>query len=254
MWVYNNSIWLDIFSYKLDSVFVSWILRKWSLTVPTNIPITTSGTVPKILIVKYHNNIHTLCFLANNSERSLHTSECYKLQRGRVKNVKPDLFCLSVRTTCSLGSLWGHAPALNQSEWRKWGKYWVPQLLHKKLVDFVCVCVCVCVFGITRPQRIYTWGTRFEFHWFPALTESFCLSFCPCRGRWEKQSLSGGGGAQQGGEERAEQKCQAQRELAGTVALLASFAAGLLAQNTLKVRRTAAALVLNTRPPVLAQE
>ncbi len=87
----------------------------------------------------------------------------------------------------------------------------------------------------------------------------------PCRGRcgasgppgarwWGSRGLSGGGGAQQGGEERAEQKCQAQCVRAGTVTLFAPFAARLLAQNPLEVRRTAAALVLNARPPVLAQE
>lgn len=152
MWVYNNSIRLDIFSYKLDSVFVSWILRKYqrSLTVATNIPITTSGTVPKILIIKYHNNIHTLCFLANNSERSLHTSECYKLQRGRVKKREagPFLsFCednLQSRVTVRTRPLHWANQSEGSGESIEFRSYCTRNLLI----------LCVCVFGISRPQRI----------------------------------------------------------------------------------------------------
>lgn len=136
------------------------------------------------------------------------------------------------------------------------------------LVDIVCV---VYVFLVLFVLSVYVRRT----FWVPLISSSswvFVSRSCcpagrsaPCRGRcwasgplwarwWGSRGLSGGGGAQQGGEERAEQKCQAQCECAGTVALFASVAARLLAQNTLKVRRTATALILNARPPVLAQE
>lgn len=133
------------------------------------------------------------------------------------------------------------------------------------LVDFVWV--CVCVFGIIRPPRIPEAHilSSIDFQLWQSLFASCSRRSAPCRGRWWasgplgarcwwSRSISGGSGAQQGGEERAEQKRQAQSERAGMAALFSSFAARLLAQNTLKVRRTATALILNARPPVLAQE
>ncbi len=117
--------------------------------------------------------------------------------------------------------------------------YYIAQLLHKKLllVDFVC---SVCVFGIFV-LSVYVRRT-FRVPLISGSSRVFvCRSRCPagrsapCRGRcgasgppgarwWGSRGLSGGGGAQQGGEERAEQKCQAQCVRAGTVALFAPFA------------------------------